>query len=162
VPTSGLAAYVVTKAAGSPGQISLSLQITNTTAQSVDMSTVTLRYWYQDEGLGTAGLVFEVDYASVGDSNAIKDKVQGKVVAASTPVAGADHYLEVSFTAATLSAKGAAGNNDQLKFNGRLHNSGFQGTVDVTNDYSYDSGATGIDSKITLYQSGKLISGVEP
>lgn len=162
VPTSGLAAYVVTKAAGSPGQISLSLQIANTTAQSVDMSTVTLRYWYQDEGLGTAGMVFEVDYASVGDSNAIKDKVQGKVVAASPPVAGADHYLEVSFTAATLSAKGATGSNDQLKFNGRLHNSGFQGTVDVTNDYSYNGGATGIDNKITLYQSGKLISGAEP
>lgn len=159
-PPTGLAASVLQKATGSPGQMSLSLQISNSASQSVDMSTVTLRYWYQDEALGTAAL--EVDYASVGDSTDIKAKVQGTVVAASPPASGADHYLEISFTAVTLSPKGTTGNASLLTINGRLHNSGFQGAVDVTNDYSYNSGATGLDDKITLYQSGKLVSGTPP
>ena len=159
-PTNGLAAYVMQKATGSPGQMTLSLQINNTTSQSVDMSAVTLRYWYQEEALGTASL--EVDYASVGDSNDVKSKVHGTVVAAPAPAPGADHYLEISFTAVTLSPKGTAGNANLLSINGRLHNSGFQGAVDVTNDYSYNNGATGYDDKITLYQGGKLISGVAP
>jgi hypothetical protein len=159
--TDALAAYVVDKFTSSTGQISLSLRVDNMTADSVDMSTVTLRYWYQDEGLGV-GAGLEVDYASIGDSNAIKAQVHGTVVTASAPVAGADHYLEVSFGATTLSAKGNASHNDQLKFNGRLHNSGYVGTVDLTNDYSYNGGKTGYDTKITLYQNGKLIAGVEP
>jgi hypothetical protein len=159
--TDALAAYVVDKFTSSTGQISLSLRVDNMTADSVDMSTVTLRYWYQDEGLGV-GAALEVDYASIGDSNAIKAQVHGTVVTASAPVAGADHYLEVSFGATTLSAKGNASHNDQLKFNGRLHNSGYVGTVDLTNDYSYNGGKTGYDTKITLYQNGKLIAGVEP
>jgi hypothetical protein len=62
----------------------------------------------------------------------------------------------------TLSPKGTTGNADLVKINGRLHNSGFQGAVDVTNDYSYDAGVTGLDDKITLYQAGKLISGKAP
>ena len=161
LPTDALAAYVVDKFTSSTGQISLSLRVDNMTADRVDMSTMTLRYWYQDEGLGV-GAALEVDFASVGISNAIKDKVHGTVVAASAPAAGADHYLEISFGAATLSAKGDTGHNDQLKFNGRLHNSGYVGTVDLTNDYSYNGGKTGYDTKITLYQNGKLIAGVEP
>jgi hypothetical protein len=161
IPTDALAAYVVDKFTSSTGQISLSLRVDNMTADSVDMSTVTLRYWYQDEGLGV-GAALEVDYASIGDSNAIKAQVHGTVVTASAPVAGADHYLDVSFGATTLSAKGNASHNDQLKFNGRLHNSGYVGTVDLTNDYSYNGGKTGYDTKITLYQNGKLIAGVEP
>jgi fibro-slime domain-containing protein len=161
LPTDALAVYVVDKFTSSTGQISLSLRVDNMTADSVDMSTVTLRYWYQDEGLGV-GAALELDFATVGISNAIRAQVHGTVVAASAPVAGADHYLEVSFGATTLSAKGNAGHNDQLKFNGRLHNSGYQGAVDVTNDYSYNGGKTGYDTKITLYQNGKLISGVEP
>jgi hypothetical protein len=43
-----------------------------------------------------------------------------------------------------------------------MHTANYQGAVDVTNDYSYNGGATGYDDKITLYQNGKLISGTEP
>jgi len=56
-PANGLAVWVVQKTAGDTGQITLDLRIDNKTPQSVDMSTVTLRYWYQDEGLGTALVV---------------------------------------------------------------------------------------------------------
>jgi hypothetical protein len=44
-----------------------------------------------------------------------------------------------------------------------VHTSTWVGTVDVTNDYSYDGGATGAyEKKITLYSGGKLIWGTEP
>jgi len=160
-PSGSVTADVLKVAAGSSGQMSLSLQINNTTLQPVDMSTVTLRYWYQDEGLGPV-LAFEIDDARVGDNNAVTGKVHGAAVAAPSPVAGAGYYLELSFGAVTLSAKGTTGSNDKLKVTGRLHNSGYQGAVVVTNDYSYNDGKTGYDDKITLYGNGKLISGTEP
>jgi hypothetical protein len=146
-----LEVYLTMRATGSTnGQISLDLRIDNQTTASVDLSTVTLRYWYQDDGWNTTTLTIEVDYRS--DT---RDSVTGgKAVAAPRPTAGADHYLELSFTG-TLAAKG------QFATNVRVRNN-WQGTVDVTNDYSYNGGASGYDSKITLYQSGKLIWGVEP
>jgi hypothetical protein len=161
LPTvNGLVVWVAQKAAGGTGQITLSLRIDNLTSQIVDMSTVTLRYWYQDEGLGTA-LVLSTDYVSIGMSGQ-GEVTSGTAVAAPSPVPGADHYLELSFTG-TLAAQGDKAYKDQFNFNVRLHTGSYTGAVDVTNDYSYDAGAAGVhEQKITLYESGKLIWGVEP
>jgi len=159
IPANGLAAYMTMKTLGSSGQISLSLRIDNKTSQGVDMSTVTLRYWYQDEGLGTA-LTLDVDYASIGLSS--RSQVYGKAVVASSLAPGADHYLEFSFRG-TLEAQGALSNSDQFTFDVRMHTAAYMGTVDVTNDYSYNGGATGYDDKITLHdQSGDVIWGIVP
>jgi len=161
-PTDSLAVYVVEKTTGATGQMGLNLRVINTTAQSIDMSAVTIRYWYQDEGLGV-GAAFEVDYASVGDQLPIKEKMHGPVVLASPPAAGADHFIEISFDAVTIAAKGGASNSDQIKFNGRLHNSGYQGAVDITNDYSYNAGTVGYNKKITIHdKKGNLIGGEAP
>jgi hypothetical protein len=122
------------------------------------MSTVTLRYWYKDEGLGTT-LQFAGDYVSIGYSN--QGTMTGKAVAASPAATGADHYLELTFTG-TLAAQGDKLTNDQFFVRVTAHTANYQGAVDVTNDYSYNAGATGYNNKITLYGSGKLISGVEP
>jgi hypothetical protein len=131
----------------------------NKTTQTVDTSTVTMRYWYQDEGLGTS-LVFESAYVSIGHTN--QGKVTGKVVTASPSGPGADHYFELSFTG-TMAAKGDAQTGDQFNINLLLHPSSYQGTVDVTNDYSYNAGATGYDDKITLHdRTGKVIWGTAP
>ena len=162
-PTSGLQVWVTQKTTGATGQISLNLQIDNKTSQIVDMSTVRLRYWYQDEGLGTA-VQLAASYASIGYSNTNLGKVtSGIAVANPSPAAGADHYLELSFSG-TLAAQGDKATNDQFNFMVTLHTANYQGAVDVTNDYSYDNGAAGVyEQKITLYdQSGKLIWGVEP
>jgi endo-1,4-beta-xylanase len=119
------------------------------------MSTVTLRYWYNDQGLGTA-VGLDVDYVS---NLRVTD---GRAVAAPSPVAGADHYVELSFSGA-LAAKGATSNGDQCSAMIRLHNADYQGTVDVAIDYSYNGGAIGYNDKITLHdKSGKVIWGVAP
>jgi len=158
LPTDALAVYVAEKITGETGEINLSLRIDNLTSQSVDMSSVTLRYWYQDEGLGTALMLTSL-YVGIGYSN--QGRVTGEAVAASPPVPGADHYIELSFSG-TLAAKGDGAMNDQFTIQVGMHTANYQGAVDVTNDYSYNGGATGYDDKITLYQNGKLISGVEP
>jgi hypothetical protein len=159
IPANGLDVYVTQKPAGSSnGQISLSFRIDNQTSQSVDLSTVTLRYWYQDEGWNPTALTLEIDYKSISGDNV----TSCKAFAASSPVPGADHYLELSFSG-TLAAQGALSHSDQFTVNVRLHNTSWQGTVDVTNDYSYNGGATGYDDKITLHdKSGNVIWGVLP
>jgi hypothetical protein len=154
-----LQVWVGQKTTGTTGQIALVLRIDNKTSASVDMSTTTLRYWYQDEGLG-ANLVFNSDYVSVGYSN--QGTISGKAVAATPASAGADHYLEISFTG-TLAAQGDKATNDQFNVHTTAHTAGYSGTVDVTNDYSYDGGAAAVyEQKITLYANGKLIWGKEP
>jgi hypothetical protein len=151
--------YLTSKtASGATGQLSLDFRIDNQTSASVDLSNVTLRYWYQDEGWVTTSLTLEVDYKSLSGDNV----TGGKAVAASPSTAGADHYVELSFSG-TVAAKGPASGADQFAANIRLHSSTWVGTVDVTNDYSYDGGATGLyEKKITLYSGGKLIWGTEP
>jgi hypothetical protein len=150
----------VTKAiAGNPGSIAFSLQIENKNTQPAEMAAVTMRYWYAEESLG-ATLILASDYVSVGYSN--KGKVTAvKSVANSSGGAGADHYLEFSFDA-TLAAKGDKDTNDLFTVNVTVHNSGYSGKVDLTNDYSYNAGATGYNEKITLHGGGKVIYGTPP
>jgi hypothetical protein len=157
-PSGGLGVYVKGITAGK-GLITLDLRIDNKTDKPVDMSTVTLRYWYQEEALGTA-LTVASDYVSIGYSTLGK-VVDGKAVASSSGP-GADHYLDLSFSG-TLAAQGDKNTNDLFNIKVTLHNSSWSGTVDVTNDYSYSSGATGYDEKITLHDStGKVIWGKAP
>lgn len=158
-PTSGLAVKVTKAIAGNPGSIAFSLQIENKNTQTAEMAAVTMRYWYAEESLG-ATLVLASDYVSVGYSN--KGKVTAvKSVANSSGGVGADHYLEFSFDA-TLAAKGDKDTNDLFTVNVTVHNSGYSGKVDLTNDYSYNAGATGYNEKITLHGGGKVIYGTPP
>jgi hypothetical protein len=160
-PTNGLGVWVAQKTTGGPGQIALSLRIDNKTAQTVDVSTVTLRYWYRDEGLGT-NLVLAANYVSIGYSNQGK-VTSGTAAANPSPVTGADHYLELAFTG-TLAAQGDKSTNDQFNIQVTLHTAGYTGAVDVTNDYSYDGGAAAAyEQKITLHdKSGKVVWGTAP
>ena len=155
-PPTGLEVWVV-GISGSAGQITFNVRIDNMAAQSTDLSTVTLRYWYKDEGLGTALKVSNY-YVSIGHSNT-GSVVFDKIVAVSPAATGADHYFQLSFVG-TLAAKNDSSGNDKLNIDIGLLNGG---AFDATNDYSYDGGATGVyEKKITLYANGKLIWGTEP
>jgi hypothetical protein len=138
----------------------MDLRIDNKTTARADLSTVTLRYWYQEEGLGTA-LIFSSDYVSIGHSNA--GKMVGQVVTASPSAPGADHYFELSFSG-TLAAQGDTSNNDQFNLQVNAHTASYTGAVDVTNDYSYDGGAAKVyEKKITLHdKDGSVLWGTPP
>jgi fibro-slime domain-containing protein len=159
-PVDSLAVWVDTKTDGSTGKIALTLRIDNKTSSSVDMAAVTLRYWYQDEGLGTA-LVFANEYVKIGYS--IAATATGKVVAAPSPVAGADHYIELSFTG-TVAPQGDKSSGDQFTLHVTAHTASYTGAVDITNDYSYDGGASKVyEKKITLHdKNGNVLWGTPP
>ncbi len=74
------------------------LQVVNTGSASLDLSTVSARYYFTRDG-GAASVSAWCDYAAVGCA-----QVKLKVVPLTTPVAGADAYLEVSFAGGSLAA----------------------------------------------------------
>ena len=89
-PASGLQVWLNSPISGTTGSIKMDLRIDNKTPASADLSSVTLRYWYQDEGLGTA-LMFSSDFVSIGQSNA--GTMVGHVVTASPSAPGATTTL---------------------------------------------------------------------
>lgn len=74
------------------------LRITNTGSAALDLTGVAARYYFTRDG-GSPTVNAWCDYAAVGCSN-----VKLRVVPLSTPVAGADAYLEVGFSAGSLAA----------------------------------------------------------
>jgi len=137
---------------GSPTDNSIKpgLQLVNTGSSSVDLSTITVRYWFTQE---TGATTFSTPcyWANIGCGS-----VNSSVVAV-TPRTGADSYLLVGFQPYTLAA-GASSGEIQMGIN-KTDWSNFN----KVDDYSYGSGTSYIDwTKVTVYQNGTLIWGTEP
>ena len=126
-------------------------KILNGGATSVPLSSLTIRYYFTSEG--NPPQIFECDYATVGCSN-----LTG--VYATTSGVDADHYVEISFTAAAGSIA-AGGNSGEVQ--ARLHNQDYS-SVNEANDYSFDLTKTAFTdwTKVTLFQNGALVWGMEP
>lgn len=132
-------------------QIKPGLQLVNTGGAAVNLSSVTVRYWFSDNN-GAAIYSSWCDWSVIDCST-----VTRRVVAASTPVAGADHYLEVGFTGGSL-APGASTGEIQLRLN-KTDWSNF----DESDDYSHGTGTSYADTtKIAVYVGGELARGIEP
>ncbi|MFF7449738.1 MULTISPECIES: glycoside hydrolase family 6 protein [unclassified Streptomyces] len=98
-PAGGLkVAYKNNDSSATDNGIRPGLRITNTGSAAVDLTGVTARYYFTRDG-GSPTVNAYCDYAAVGCSN-----VKLRVVPLSTPVAGADAYLEVGFSAGSLAA----------------------------------------------------------
>ncbi|MFC8225401.1 cellulose binding domain-containing protein [Streptomyces sp. NPDC057287] len=137
----------------SPGdnQIRPGLQLVNTGTAKVDLSKVTLRYWFSGES-GAASYGTACDYAVIGCGS-----VTHRVVSAGSGKPGADHYLEVGFTGGSLAA-GASTGEMQL----RLNKSDWS-AFNETDDYSRATATTFADtSKIAVYVNGARVAGTAP
>jgi endo-1,4-beta-xylanase len=121
---------------------------------SVAMSGLKIRYWYTWEGTSQTQQ-FACDYAQVGSGN-----VTGSFVRLTTPVAGADSYVEIGFTAGAGTIA-TGGNSGEIQ--SRFNKSDWS-VFTQSNDYSYDATKTAYAdwTKVTLYNNGVLVWGTEP
>ncbi len=147
-----LVVQYATPTAGATADIAVHVQIANNGASDENLDALTLRYWYTADG--SPSQAFACDYAVVGCSI-----VQASFVTMASPVATADHYLELSFTGATVAA-GASTGDIQVRF----HDTSYAVTFTQTNDYSFNAAYTAYApwNHITLYRGGTLLFGVEP
>ena len=130
-------------------------QILNTGTTPVPLSSLTMRYWLTDQA-PTDPLVFACDWAQVNCSN-----ITSKFVTLSTPVAKANTYLQINFTAAAGSiAPGQSSGEIQT----RIHHENYS-EFDTTLTYSFISDPSFVykdTQTVTLYLNGVLVWGVEP
>jgi cellulose 1,4-beta-cellobiosidase len=150
--TSGLKAqYKNNDSSTGDNQVKPGLQLVNSGSATVDLTKVTIRYWFTGES-SSAGYQTFCDWAQLGCSTV-------KTSTSSLPQArpGADHYLEVGFSAGSL-APGASSGDLQL----RMAKSDWS-NFDESDDYSRGTNTSYADSvKVTVYVAGSLVWGTEP
>jgi endoglucanase len=147
------AEYEASATAASTSTVSNQIELVNTGTSAIPLSSLTVRYWFTEDGTGPLDYVCE--YAPVGCTN-----ITGAYTAVSPAVTGADHYLQLSFASGAGSlAPGAS--------TGGIQNELFQSsyaTMTQTNDYSFNAADTSFTANphITVYDNGTLIYGTEP
>jgi hypothetical protein len=128
--------------------------VANMGTSSVPLTELTIRYWYTLD-VSERPQSFFCDYALVGCAN-----VSGKFVKLPAARSGADHYLEVAFTAGAGNCVAAAQTGEiQVRFNITDYT-----PMNEAGDYSFDPTKTGFADwgRVTLYQNGVLVWGTEP
>jgi endoglucanase len=152
--TGGLKAqYFAADTTAGDNQIKPHLNLVNIGTSTVALSGITVRYWYTVDG--GRPQVFWCDWTPRGCNN-----VTGQFVTVNPPRAGADTYLEVSFTAGMGSlAPGQSTGQIQARFN-KDNWSNFA----EADDYSFDPTKLSFADwdRMTVYQNGALIWGSEP
>lgn len=129
------------------------LNVVNNGTSAVPLSSVTVRYWFTSDG-GSGTFATNCWYAVPGCANVTQS------VVAVPAVTGADHYLQVGFTAAAGSlAPGASTGQIQNAVNKSDWSNFTQ-----TNDYSFNAADTAwtANTNVTVYVNGALVWGTEP
>ncbi|WP_224994670.1 cellulose binding domain-containing protein [Cesiribacter sp. SM1] len=128
-------------------------QLVNTGASAIPYDEITLRYWFTSEGGGNSQN-FWCDYAAMGSN-----RVKGSFQALEEPRQDANHYLELSFSAAGALEAGARSGEIQT----RIAKADWS-AYNEENDYSYNGAQTTFREweRITVYRNGILVWGTEP
>ncbi|WAM32680.1 hypothetical protein OTJ99_000861 [Caldicellulosiruptor naganoensis] len=129
------------------------LKVVNSGSSAIDLSRVTIRYWYTVDGERAQSAVS--DWAQIGASN-----ITFKFVKLSNSVEGADYYLEIGFkSGAGQLQPGKDTGEIQIRFNKSDWSNYNQG-----NDWSWIQSMTsyGENVKVTAYVDGVLVWGQEP
>ena len=136
-------------------QLYAHFQIINTGTTSVPLSSLTMRYWFTNEAPADP-VAFACDYALVTCGN-----ITATFVTLSSPVTGANTYLQIGFTAGAGSiAPGQSSGEIQT----RIHHVNWSNFI-TTDSYSFISDPSFVykdTQTVTLYLNGVLIWGTEP
>lgn len=132
--------------------ISPKFKVVNTGNSAIQLSDVTLRYYYTIDGEEAQN--FWSDWASIGSAN-----VTSKFVKLATPVAGADYVLEVGFT----SSAGTLNAGQSAEIQARFSKNNWS-NYNQANDYSFKASSTQFANheQVTGYINGQLVWGIEP
>ena len=160
-PTAGQSGSVALQAyykVGNPGSVTANevmpqLELRNTGGASINLSDVTIRYWYTLDSQQAQS--YWCDYAVVGCSN-----VNGQFASLSSARSQANAYLQISFASGAGSiAPGANSGQIQVRFNKNDWSN-----YNQADDYSYNGTLTAFtpSTKVTVYYKGALIWGSEP
>jgi endoglucanase len=153
-PSSLVVQYKLNNSNASDNMIYATFNIKNTGTTAVSLSSLKLRYYITKETT-SATLNFWTDWAQVGSNN-----VSGSFGSVSPAKTNADTYLEISFsTAAGSIAPGSQSGEIQV----RIAKSDWS-NFSESNDYSFDGTKSAFAdwNKVTLYQNGTLVWGIEP
>jgi type II secretory pathway pseudopilin PulG len=150
--------YLNHETSDSSQNIDAEFKIVNNGITPIDLSTITVRYWYTRETAVTQ--ITDLYWAMTvsGDTwTHIEDKVASSCVALTTGVSGANYYLQISFADDLILPAGA-----YVYWENRIRNYDWS-YYTQSNDYSYSTITSyGENDKITLYVNGDLTLGTEP
>lgn len=138
--------------ATSTNGLSPKFKIINNGDSEINLSDVTLRYYYTIDG--DISQSFWCDWASIGSAN-----VKNNFVKLNNPVATADYYLELSFS----ESAGALKPGESAEIQTRISKSNWSNYTQ-TNDYSFDGSSSQYvnTKKVTGYINNALVWGIEP
>ncbi|GAA0137117.1 hypothetical protein YSY43_39580 [Paenibacillus sp. YSY-4.3] len=132
--------------------ISPKFKVVNTGNSAIQLSNVKLRYYYTIDGEKAQS--FWCDWANIGGAN-----VTSNFVKLATPVAGADYYLEISFT----SSAGTLNPGQSAEIQARFSKTDWS-NYNQANDYSFKASSSQFvnNEQVTGYMNGQLVWGIEP
>jgi len=140
--------------------ISVKVRVYNDDTVDLNIDDIVIKYWYTFEGSNPD--VAEIDWAGkLPSGTPITSNVNVNVDTVSPPQGGQDRVLVTSFN----SAAGILKPGEYVECQIRIHHSVWASynRFNQSNDYSFGGNTNFIDwSKIAVYFSGKLVSGVEP
>ena len=132
-------------------QASMVLHIDNKGA-AFDLKTLTIRYWFTDDGAGT--FIGEIDYAQQANGSSFS---KSDVTVTFGQESGSN-YATIGFTGGDNVATNASVDQVQL----RLHTTDYK-MFDQSNDFSYQGSAAAVaNPNITPYINGTQVGGCVP
>lgn len=136
---------------GKVNQASMTLHVQNN-GPAFDLTDLTMRYWFTDDGLGPFTL--EVDYAQLSGGQ----QIQKSDVTSMFGTESGSNYVQIGFTAAGNVAMGGVVDQVQVRF----HTNDYK-DMDTSNDFSFHGGASGTaNANITPYVNGMQVGGCVP